>query len=96
MMTFLAGCATSDAGRRLGDAAQTQAQAGLVGEALDATRDLPPQPQDCSRQERSGVRSGDRLDAALVKTDNALTRANQRVRRCHEWYNGLRGATGGR
>lgn len=81
-------CQTAEG--RLAAAGRTQAEAGLVGEALEAGRDLPLLPADCRKQERSGVHDGDRLDVALVKTDQALGRANARVRRCAAWHDGLR------
>lgn len=87
MLVFLAGCgATSQ--QRAGAAARLGAEAGLVAEAL-ATGRMPAYPADCRRWQPSGVVEGDRLDAALVKTDQALTQANLRVRRCAEWYDGL-------
>ncbi|WP_346908564.1 hypothetical protein [uncultured Roseibium sp.] len=43
-------------------------------------------PDDCRRQERSGVRTGEPLDTALIRTDRALGRANARVRRCADWH----------
>lgn len=83
----LSACAAGSQAR-LNDAARLGAEAGLVPEALAAAR-LPTYPADCRRWQPSGVAAGDRLDAALLKTDQALTQANLRVRRCAEWYDGL-------
>lgn len=83
----LSACAAGSQAR-LNDAARLGAEAGLVPEALAAAR-LPEYPPDCRRWQPSGVVEGDRLDAALLKTDQALTQANLRVRRCATWYDGL-------
>ena len=85
----LSGCVASDQAR-LNAAFRTGAEAGLVDQALETTRALPTYPDDCRRWQPSGVREGERLDAALLKTDQALTQANLRVRRCADWYDGLR------
>ena len=90
---FLIGCRTSE--DRLNDAASTRAQAGLVEEAIAAGQILPEMPKDCRRWESSGVTTGDRLDAALVKTDKALTKANLRVRRCYNWYKDIKEGNSG-
>lgn len=79
---FLAGCATTDEQARLGNALAT---ADAIRLAQSALAD-PAAPADCKKLERSGVRVGDRLDVALLKTDQALGRANSRVTRCWEWY----------
>lgn len=52
--------------------------------------EIPSLPGDCAVTERSGVAEGDRLDIALVKTDHALLRANQRVSRCHAHHEKIR------
>lgn len=83
----LSGC-TASSQVRLNEAARVGAEAGLVGQALEAGQ-LPTYPDDCRRWQPSGVREGERLDAALLKTDQALTQANLRVRRCADWYDGL-------
>ncbi len=79
---FLSGCATVEdradsAGDRLGKA------------AAEAQPD-PALPHDCRRLERSGVQEGEPLDVALIKTDQALGRANARVRRCAAWHDEIR------
>ena len=64
-----------------------------AGEAIGQARAqqaLPDMPGDCRAQERSGVRAGDRLDVALLKTDAALARQNARGARCAEWYEDLK------
>jgi hypothetical protein len=82
MSLFLAGCQTASkrakvAGERIGVAA---AQASAV----------PDIPNDCRRQERSGVRLGEPLDLALIRTDQALGRANARVHRCAKWHDAFK------
>lgn len=77
---FMAGCGETD--QRLGRVAKAQG-------VLEATRELPDQPADCRRIVRSGVRSGDRLDTALLKTDAALSRHHQITRFCADWYDAL-------
>lgn len=84
-MTFFAGC-TGDSALRLNAAGKAKADAGLVDQALASGRAWPNLPHDCRERERSGVAPGDRLDVALVKTDAALGRANDRVARCAGWY----------
>lgn len=74
---------------RINSAARLGAEAGLVSQALEAVQ-LPEYPPDCRRWQPSGVLEGDRLDAALLKTDQALTQANLRVRRCATWYDELK------
>lgn len=78
-------------------AAADAARADLVDQALavEDRVDLPPQPAGCGEPERSGVRAGDRLDAALLKTDRALTRANDKGATCARWYDALRGTVNG-
>ncbi|CTQ53527.1 hypothetical protein LP7551_02051 [Roseibium album] len=83
---FLAGCQTANeraraAGERIGDAAAASA--------------FPDLPNDCRRQERSGVRLGEPLDLALIRTDQALGRANARVRRCAKWHDAFKAGLNG-
>jgi hypothetical protein len=85
MAALLSGCA---AGNRLEAAAGKKAEASVVTQALQV--DLPSQPPECGQPERSGVRQGDRLDVALVKTDRALGRANEKSALCARWYDELR------
>lgn len=89
MGLFLISCATVNPQDRINDAAKKKAEAGQVDQAIEATTQLPDQPGDCKRNERSGVTDGDRLDVALLKTDRALSRANSRVQRCANWYEDL-------
>lgn len=77
MLACLGACATdrdraADAGAALGTVA------GSAG--------WPDLPDDCRRLERSGVRAGEPLDTALIRTDRALGRANARVTRCAGWH----------
>jgi hypothetical protein len=81
---FLAGCTTDSAA--LNAAASQAASADIVPQAIEAARRLPELPPDCRRREGSGVAIGDRLDVALLKTDRALGRANDRVTRCAAWF----------
>ena len=79
MTVYLAACQTAEtranrAGKTLGEVA-----------ALGSSATHPPLPSDCRKRERSGVRLGDPLDTALIKTDQALGRANARVKRCADW-----------
>lgn len=85
MPAFLAGCGT-DSEKLLYRAVADTERAGVVDQALAAGRVTDPLPDDCRQRERSGVRSGERLDIALVKTDRALGRANDRVGRCAAWH----------
>lgn len=87
-MVFLTGCTTAKS--RIETAGRTKADASLVGQALAAGGVIPNLPVDCRRIERSGVTVGARLDVALVQTDQALGRANARVRRCAAWHDGVR------
>jgi hypothetical protein len=77
----LSACASAD--DRLSGAAV------LTGR-LEATRELPDYPQDCRKKEKSGVRVGEPLDVALLRTDQALARANARLGRCGRWYDGIK------
>lgn len=86
-LLFLSGCAAGSQ-QRMNAAARTGAEAGLVNQALAAGR-FPDYPDDCRRWQTSGVQENDRLDAALVKTDQALTQSNLRVRRCADWYDSV-------
>ncbi|MES0880495.1 hypothetical protein [Roseibium sp. SCP14] len=80
-------CGTVD--ERLQVAAATQGE-------TEATKELPPYPTDCRLRERSGVRIGEPLDVALIRTDQALGRANARARRCGQWYDKIKiGFAGG-
>lgn len=83
MVICCAGCATNDRLERLRDASAEQAVAALPVE-------LPDLPPDCRLRARSGVVEGDRLDVALLKTDQALSRQNGRTKRCSAWYETLR------
>ena len=92
-VVWLAGCA--DGKSVINAAVADKARADLVDQALavEDRIDLPPQPAGCGDPERSGVQAGDRLDAALLKTDRALTRANDKGATCARWYDALRAST---
>ena len=84
---FLSACATND--ERLRTSAALSAQ-------IETSRELPGYPEDCRRKEASGVRIGEPLDVALIRTDQALGRANARVMRCSRWYDEIKqGYAGG-
>ena len=79
----------TDEQRRLQSAAALSAQ-------VEAAKELPGCPEDCRRKEASGVRIGEPLDVALLRTDQALGRANARVMRCGQWYDEIKiGYAGG-
>ena len=82
----LTGCAGID--DRLDAAATAQGE-------LEATKQLPDLPLDCRQVSRSGVRRGDRLDTALLKTDAALARQNARTGRCADWYDEIKAGFAG-
>ena len=86
-LILLSACATAD--DRLQDAAV------LTGWS-EAGKILPDYPEDCRKSERSGVRTGEPLDVALLRTDQALGRANARVRRCAAWYDTHRSGYAGK
>ena len=71
------------------DASRRTAEAGLVSEALKSCRPAPL-PNDCRTMEWPQVQVGDRLDFALVRTYQALSVANARIKRCAEWADGVR------
>lgn len=76
---FLGACDQSS--DRIAAAAQRKARAEVFS--------LPLYPGDCRRFERSGVRMGEDMRTALLRTDQALARANARIVRCSEWYDGI-------
>jgi hypothetical protein len=93
ILFLLAGCADG----RFIKAAEDKANAGQVSQALSVAdeerrvgRALPEYPDACRRFHRSGVKVGDRLDAALLKTDRALARANGQIRECAGWYDEMK------
>lgn len=78
--------ACGDSRAALKDAAVAKAKADQVGAALAEGAKGPEGPADCDVRERSGVEVGDRLDVALIKTDQALYRANNRTQRCAAFW----------
>tara|TARA_R110002020_G_scaffold467027_4_gene690229 strand:+ start:39219 stop:39503 length:285 start_codon:yes stop_codon:yes gene_type:complete len=89
----LAGCADGRfiaAERERASAEQVSKALSVADEERRIGRTLPEYPDPCRREHRSGVAEGDRLDAALVKTDRALARANGQIRECAGWYDDLR------
>ncbi|WP_420408714.1 hypothetical protein [Hoeflea sp.] len=89
----LVGCADGrfiEAERERASAEQVEDALSVAEEAQRIGRTLPEYPEDCRRTYRSGVNEGDRLDAALVKTDRALSRANSQIRVCAGWYDDVR------
>lgn len=92
---FLTACATP--AERLRSATDAEIQAGLVSRAVRATqqaeqaaRALPANPPECGAPVKAPVRKGDRLDAAVLKLDGALTKANNTLAYCDRWYDDLR------
>lgn len=71
-------------------AEQVQEALSVADEERRIGRSIPEYPDACRRTHRSGVKDGDRLDAALVKTDRALSRANGQIRECAGWYDDVR------
>jgi len=70
--------------------------AAALSAQVAVTKELPGYPEDCRRKEASGVRVGEPLDVALIRTDQALGRANARVVRCRRWYDEIKqGYAGG-
>lgn len=93
MMVFLAGCDPNRFARAAAERAaadQVPAALAVAEEERRLGRTLPTYPDQCRRTHRSGVAEGDRLDAALVKTDRALSRANGQIRECAGWYDEMR------
>ncbi len=95
----LTACGTAESA--LGRAAVSQAEAGLIGDAIAAAnvavadaREVKPLPADCNRRERSGVTHGDSFEVIGKKTDFALGRANDRVQRCYRLSEANRVARG--
>lgn len=98
---FSTACATDRAARLAGAHAEI-ARAGLVEDAVAIAeaeraeaREIADLPEDCRRRERSGVSEGERLDAALLRTDAALGRANARIARCADWHEHYRAGRSG-
>lgn len=82
---FLSACAT--------DKERARNAGAELGQIAGQTA-WPDLPEDCRRQERSGVRKGEPLDTALIRTDRALGRANARVLRCAGWNDQIRNGIG--
>ena len=82
----LTGCVGVDVGGLGASVGETGATEAVIAQ----TKATPPLPPDCRKRERSGVVAGDRIDVALIKTDTALTAANNRVTRCAAWYDETR------
>lgn len=90
MTLSLTGCAAKRATQEA-VALPTLAQvAEDAKKALAEAEKLPEQPADCRKKESSGVKKGDRLDAAYLKAERALQRQNDRTGRCASWYDRLR------
>ena len=89
-MLSLTGCAKG----KFADFTAREREAGLVEQALavasQPSAPLPDQPADCPKPETANVKSGERLDIALVKTDAALDRANAKAKACFDWYASIR------
>lgn len=70
----------------MGDAEVQRTVSERIQEELDRLPLPPALPFDCRTTEKSGVSMSDRLDVALIRTDRALGRANDRILRCAEWF----------
>lgn len=92
-MLLLTGCAND----RFANLVEREREAGLVEQALTAAdkpeTPLPDQPADCPKPETAMIKSGERLDVALVKTDAALDRANAKAKACSDWYASIKKGT---
>lgn len=91
VLIFLAGCGTAEPA--LNRAFADRAGASLAEEAIamaeaerEAARRGPQWPAACKRRVRSGVKLGDRLDHATLKTDFALGQANELLVWCGNWF----------
>ncbi|MEP3049394.1 MAG: hypothetical protein ABJL55_16220 [Roseibium sp.] len=84
----MGGCQTAEEKR-------AEAAGKRLGHAAALTAAVPGIPEDCRKRERSGVRLGDPLDRALIQTDQALGRANARVKRCADWHDEFRSELSG-
>lgn len=91
VLIFLAGCGTAEPALR--QAFADKADASLAQEAIamaeaerEAARRGPQWPAACKRRVRSGVKLGDRLDHATLKTDFALGQANDLLVWCGNWF----------
>lgn len=85
----LIGCAPANLDRFAADearAGQVSAALAVADEERRVGRDLPEYPPGCRTRYRSGVVAADRLDAALIKTDRALARANKQIGWCAAWF----------
>jgi len=58
---------------------------------------LPDQPGDCRKRQLAGVEGKDKVDTAIIKYDRALGQANERVKRCSDWFDRVKQShSGGR
>ncbi|WP_417708126.1 hypothetical protein [Roseibium aggregatum] len=64
--------------------------AAALSAQVEVTKELPGYPEDCRRKDASGVRIGEPLDVALIRTDQALGRSNARVMRCGRLYDEIK------
>lgn len=91
MTLSLTGC--EHLSERLAAAKSEEARADVVDLAL-AVHSIPDLPADCRKKEASGIKTGDRMDVALLKSERALGRANARVERCAEFYDSIKEGAG--
>ncbi|MCY0153088.1 hypothetical protein OEG86_13485 [Hoeflea alexandrii] len=93
ILILLVGCADGRfvaAEQERASAEQVESALSVAGEARRIGRSIPEYPDACRLTHRSGVKEGDRLDAALVKTDRSLSRANGQIRECAGWYDEMK------
>jgi hypothetical protein len=94
MIVSLSGCAANETLRKA-EIEKSNANAAfdaliVAKDELNQAKQFPEQPPDCKKNEKSGVKLNDRLDAAVIKYDRALSAANARSSRCSEWYDATR------
>lgn len=92
-LAFLTGCETDRQTIARAEHAKAENEAvAQAAEILARQNDLPPWPPECTEKEKAGVSRKDKADIAIVKYDQALTRANEKPVRCAGWYETVRQA----
>lgn len=88
----ISGCATSEL-ERLSDARAGTAIASSLEQQIAAARRVDDDnPPECGKRVQTGVKLGDDKDVALLRSDQALGKANSRAARCEQWWNDFREA----
>lgn len=92
--TLCASCATNK--DRVNEAYVQKAVAEDAGktqeliEQAKALRVLPDAPAECALRVRSSVAIGDRMDVVALKLDSALSKANNRIVACNEFWSKIK------